>query len=260
MTWLFYRVINQYLAPMNRVRAELGLDPYLSFPDIYHQVDLRLMQTSQAFDAPITPAPPNLHYVGPVLDAPSWVGNSGGEDLALPFQRDASLPLVVVSLSTTFQNQQPLLQRIITALSDQPLQCLVTLGPAMTGEHFTHGANVVLVPSFPHAQVFPHASAVITHAGHSTVMKALSFGVPLVCLPMGRDQNDNAALVQHHGAGFKLSPLASAATILHTLQRVLDTPSCRDNARRLQHAILQDAQSERAEQLLEQLMRTITLR
>jgi len=29
---------------------------------------------------------------------------------------------------------------------------------------------------------------VITHAGHGSVLKALAAGVPLVCMPLGRDQ------------------------------------------------------------------------
>jgi len=43
--------------------------------------------------------------------------------------------------------------------------------------------------------VFPLADLVITHAGHGTLMRALSHGLPLVCLPMGRDQNQTFILL-----------------------------------------------------------------
>ena len=43
--------------------------------------------------------------------------------------------------------------------------------------------------------MFPDAAAVVTHAGHGTIMRALAHGIPLLCLPMGRDQDDNAARV-----------------------------------------------------------------
>ena len=39
-----------------------------------------------------------------------------------------------------------------------------------------------------------------------TVTRALAAGVPLVCMPMGRDQPDVAARVIHAGAGLRLRP------------------------------------------------------
>ena len=47
------------------------------------------------------------------------------------------------------------------------------------------------------------ASAVVTHAGHGTVLKSLAAG-PLVCIPMARDQKDNTVRVLRLGAGVRL--------------------------------------------------------
>jgi UDP:flavonoid glycosyltransferase YjiC (YdhE family) len=68
-------------------------------------------------------------------------------------------------------------------------------------------------------------------------MKALANGVPMVCIPMGRDQNDTAARVVHHGAGIRLSTRASAADIATAVRTVLEDPRYRDNAARLARAI-----------------------
>ena len=54
--------------------------------------------------------------------------------------------------------------------------------------------NVTVTRWARHAEVLPHCSAVITHGGHGTVMKALIAGVPLIVVPLGRDQPDNAGL------------------------------------------------------------------
>ena len=43
--------------------------------------------------------------------------------------------------------------------------------------------------------MLPHAALVVTHAGWQTINAALADGVPLVCVPDGRDQPDNAARV-----------------------------------------------------------------
>jgi UDP:flavonoid glycosyltransferase YjiC (YdhE family) len=47
-------------------------------------------------------------------------------------------------------------------------------------------------------------------------------GVPMVCIPMGRDQDDTAARVVHHGAGVACPPTASAGTIRAAVTKVLE--------------------------------------
>lgn len=248
LTMLFYRIVNQYLPPLNAVREAFALPLLKSVDEIYHQADARLIQTSQAFDAPITPAPANVRYVGPILDDPVWADFEGD----LWPERD-SRPFVVVSLSSTFQNQRAVLGRIIHAVSAMDIRCLVTLGPAMATETFQVPENVIVLPSVPHSQVFSHADAVVTHAGHGTVMRALSYGLPLVCLPMGRDQIDNAALVAHHGAGLKLSSKAGSRHIRKAITQVLGEPAFAMNAQSLQKSILADAKAELAVSELEHL-------
>jgi UDP:flavonoid glycosyltransferase YjiC (YdhE family) len=81
--------------------------------------------------------------------------------------------------------------------------------------------------------VLPHADAVVTHAGHGTVIAALAHGVPLVCLPISRDQPDVAARVTWHGAGVRLSSRSSPARIATAVQRILSDPAPRAAARRL---------------------------
>ena len=69
-------------------------------------------------------------------------------------------------------------------------------------------------------------------------MRGLAAGVPLVCLPMGRDQNDTAARVVHHGAGMRLSPKSRAEKIRGAVKTVLTDATYRQNAKTLQTAII----------------------
>lgn len=248
LTRVFNKVINQYLPSLNKARETLGLPVLGTLTDVFHQADLRLIQTSKAFDAPIDPAPENVRYVGPVLDDPSWPDSPQ----ALWSEADER-PLLVVSLSTTFQNQQNALVNIIQSVSSLNVRCLVTLGPAIKKDAFTLPENVIALEGVPHSQVFPMASAVITHAGHGTVMKALAHGLPLVCLPMGRDQLDNATLVAHHGAGLKLNQKAGVRKIRRAICEVLEDSHFKDNARVLQASIQKDAAADTAEMCLENL-------
>jgi UDP:flavonoid glycosyltransferase YjiC (YdhE family) len=61
-------------------------------------------------------------------------------------------------------------------------------------------------------------------------MKGLAAGVPMVCIPIGRDQTDNAARIVGLGAGVKVKPKASVATIRAAVEDVLAGTSYRDAA------------------------------
>jgi MGT family glycosyltransferase len=225
------RVFAKGLPVLNAARAEYGLAPLTSFYDQVLTAQRILVLTSPTFDyaAPFVPA--NARYAGPILDEPGWA-----EPLNLPWPDDER-PLVLVGLSSTFQNQAALVQRIIDALSGLPVRAVVTTGPALDPALFSAAGTVHIVQSAPHGPLIDRAAAVVTHCGHGTTLKSLAAGVPLVCIPMGRDQDDTAARVVHHGAGLRLSPKASTARIRVAIGKVLADDGYRFAARRLAEAI-----------------------
>jgi UDP:flavonoid glycosyltransferase YjiC (YdhE family) len=99
------------------------------------------------------------------------------------------------------------------------------------------------------------AAVVVTHAGHGTVIRALAAGVPLVCMPMGRDQNENAARVVYHGAGVRVSRDASPDAIRQAIRTTIETPRYREQARALGEQIVRDAAESPAVRVLEELTR-----
>jgi MGT family glycosyltransferase len=150
-------------------------------------------------------------------------------------------------------DQAGVLQRVATALGELPVRGLVTTGPAVDPDEIDAPSNVTVVRHAPHSEVLRHASAVVTHAGHGTVIKALAAGVPVVALPLGRDQLDNAARVAHHGAGLRLKPKATPGAIAKAVRRVLDEPSFSGEAERLAAAIAAETAEDRAAAELEAL-------
>ncbi len=73
----------------------------------------------------------------------------------------------------------------------------------------------------------------------------------MVCMPMGRDQNDNAARVVARGAGVRLKPSDSADAIRKSVGEVLDSPKYRESARKLGQQIAEDAQNSQVLDILE---------
>ena len=223
---------NRKLPDLNAARARFGLDPLNEIWGQWDRAARVLVLTSPAFDFPAV-LPDNVRYVGPVLDDPVW-----SEPYAVP---EGDEPLVVVGLSSTYMQQGDVLRRIVAALDTLPVRAVVTTGPALDPAEVPGTPKVAVVRSAPHAQLFPQADVVVTHAGHGTLMKALAAGVPTLCLPMGRDQGDNVVRAARHGAVLALKPKASPASIAGAVRRLLDEPAYRRNAEALGARIRADA-------------------
>jgi MGT family glycosyltransferase len=241
---LVERLWNKGLPALNEARAALDLAPLQRLLEQYDRAERILALTSAAFDFPAV-LPPNVRYVGPQLDEPSWV-----EPWTPPVD---DRPFVLVAMSTTFMDHIDQLQRATTALGILGVHGLVTTGPAVDPEAIEAPEGVVVVRSAPHRDVLAHADALVTHGGHGTVMKGLVAGVPIVCMPTGRDQPDNAARIAHRGAGIKVSRNASPAKIASALRKVLDDPSFKTAATRLGEQAEVDAGSGAALRELEAL-------
>jgi UDP:flavonoid glycosyltransferase YjiC (YdhE family) len=81
----------------------------------------------------------------------------------------------------------------------------------------------------PHDDIMPSAALVVGHGGHSTTMRALAHGVPLLILPMHRllDQLMIGKAIAAAGAGRVLPKTASAEAIRSAARSLLQDPSYR---------------------------------
>lgn len=222
---------DEFKVTLNQKLDSLSLAPLKHTLDLFERADLRLIQTSKSFDVPIDPMPKNVRYIGPELDDPDWVSS---KEWVTPWSGQDKKPLVIISFSSTFQNQAKAIQNSINALASLPVNGIVTLGPAMENQDFMMPNNVVVMKSVKHSMLFPHANLVITHGGHGTIIRALSCGLPIICLPMGRDQGDNAIKVAIKGCGIKLSPKSTPNRIQNAVKQILRDNQFEINAKKMQ--------------------------
>lgn len=78
----------------------------------------------------------------------------------------------------------------------------------------------------------------------------------MVCIPMGRDQDDPAARVTHHGAGIRLSRSSSTSAIRDAATQVLAREDYRRAARGLATAIHAEREPTELISEVESLRRT----
>jgi UDP:flavonoid glycosyltransferase YjiC (YdhE family) len=133
---------------------------------------------------------------------------------------------------------------------------VVTLGPALRAVRLPASDEVRVAVAASHDALVPRCALVVSHAGHGTVVRPLRHGVPVLCLPTGRDQPENAARVEHAGAGLRLSRRASAGAIRKAARRLLAEPAFAQAAGRLGLRIAADADGGvAAAQALERVVR-----
>jgi MGT family glycosyltransferase len=234
------RLLAYGLEPVNAARRELGLPPIEDVMAQLLRLNRSLVLTSAEFDFVPEGLPSHVRYVGPQLDDPAEAGAL--EDASLSRSGE---PQVLVSLGTTYQRQEQTFSRAVDALGLLPVRGLATFG-AIDPPARVAPPNVTVVRSVPHRLALPLASAIICHGGLGTVMKALAHGLPLVVLPLGRDQKDNAARVEACGAGVRLSRSASPRRIADAVRRVMGEPHFRESAQRMAAFIARDVREDRA--------------
>lgn len=245
---LMARLFDTGVPALNAARAALGLSPIARTFELHERVERALVLSCEAFDFAGPPFPNHVRFVGAELTDPHWA-----PPVRAPWAADDPRPLVLVAFSSTFQDQAAGLQRVIDALGTLDVRAVVTKGPALAKHQLRAPSNVLVVEAASHAQLLPGAAAVVSHCGHGTTLKALAAGVPLLCMPMGRDQVDNAARVAHHGAGIRISPKASVERIQAGVRALLSDPSYRANAARMARAIRTELEQDRAVAELESL-------
>jgi MGT family glycosyltransferase len=224
------RSFSAMMPMVNDTRSGLGLAPAAAYADLLEPMTLVLATSVEALDLPTTRLPGNVRYIGPVFD-----DRAGRPIPDLPAD---DRPLVLVSFSTTYQHQEEPLQRVADGLAELHVHGLMTLGDVLEPDVLSLPPNVAVCASAPHDALLPRASLVVTHAGLGTVMAGLAHGVPLLCMPMGRDQDTNARRVETLGAGLTLSVDAGVREIGQAIATVLQTPSYGEAARRLQSILV----------------------
>jgi len=240
------RVLAGGLPALNQARAEQRLAPLAAWADQLLGVESICVMTAPELDfASRAVLPANVYYVGPAFEpyADEWTS---------PWPDTNREPLIVLSFSTSYMDQQALAQRALDAIGGLPVRALLTAGPSLDTQALRVPANACTVAFVPHRSVFPHAALVVTHAGWQTVNAALADGVPLVCIPDGRDQPDNAARVVACGAGVRLRKNASPGKLRRAVVLALKDATLRRRAEKMADALAIDGAvtvSERVERL-----------
>ena len=212
---------------ISALRRDYGLAEDPDLDSLYR--DLYLSVLPPPFERPRrlpVPAVQRLRYI-------PWDGDAIPPALTAPAAGGTGRQTVLVTLGTVYNTHSGLFSRFLEALATEPVDVICTLGDgADEAVAASAPANVRFERYMPHSVILPGCQAMLCHAGFNTMMGCLSAGVPLVCVPLGSDQEFNARKVASGGLGLWLrDEEASPERIRDAVRSVLHEPSFAAKAR-----------------------------
>jgi UDP:flavonoid glycosyltransferase YjiC (YdhE family) len=171
---------------------------------------------------------PQLEY--PRQSAESWLRVTGPLLWEQPFGEveppPGDDPLVLVAPSTSQDPEHRLVRAALEGLAGERVRVLATTNRRPPDRPLPQPANARIVDWVSYSRTMPRCAAVICHAGHGTVARALASGAPVVACPHAGDMAENAARVRWAGAGVSLPRrFQTPRGVRLALRRLLADPS-----------------------------------
>ncbi|WP_084176672.1 glycosyltransferase [[Limnothrix rosea] IAM M-220] len=211
-----------------------------------------LCQEPAALEFPRRELAEHFHFTGP------YHTTTSRKKIDFPWDKLTGQPLIYASMGTLQNRLDNVFQMIAIACKDLDVQLIISLGGALNPEDLPAlEGNPLVVRYAPQIELLQKATLTITHAGMNTTLESLTYGVPLVAIPVTNDQPGIAARIKWSGAGefINLNQLSSQK-LQTTIQQVLSTPSYRENAQKLQTQIQSAGGTNKAVKIIEQALTT----
>jgi UDP:flavonoid glycosyltransferase YjiC (YdhE family) len=226
------------LRTLERTHRALGLPPPGDGLAAWEAADLLLVTAPRWLDVDVE-FPPHIVHAGPL-------GVNAGPAARTRPRR------VLLSFSTTvMEGQHAMIRDACEAVAATGADAILTLGPAVDAGALRLPAAIEAAVWADHDELMRECAAVVTHGGLGTTLRALAHGVPLLMIPLGRDQDSNGARVAALGAGIRVEPAAGPAAMRSALEALLGDPAYAAAAAGLAARIAAERPDDRAAGALE---------
>jgi len=210
-----------------------------------------ITQAPKEFDFESSHWPSQFHHTGPFHDG------KGRDAVDFPWDRLTGEPLIYASMGTILNGQPDVFRTIAAGVGKhKDVQLVLSIGDQLEVEQIGPvPRNAIIVKRAPQLELLKLAEVCITHSGLNTVLESLAQGVPQVAIPVTFDQPGIAARIAAKKTGVvtsldKLTP----ARVSALLGEVLNDSTYRENARKIQRAIISTNGLSLAADLVEQAL------
>jgi MGT family glycosyltransferase len=241
--YLFERMTRSALPGFNVLRESLGLRAIPEASRLYETASIFLVMAYPEFS--LEALPERTLYVGPQFAPPTSL--SGDSSLECDDQ-----PLVLGSFSTVhLSGQTEFIGMLVECLTELPVHARIGSGSACVPR--SSSTNVETCPWISLAENLPAASLLVNHAGGGTIMRALAYGVPQLCVPFVADQFEYARRVVDIGVGLSITRSSGRAECRQALETLLCDPVIRRRSREIALSIREQHQPRQAARVIERL-------
>lgn len=186
---------------INRARSKYGLKPMA--PDMLRRPYspwLNLVASAAVAEAPRSNLTENTLFIGPCFGKRKEVNSD------FPVEElQANKFKVYVSLGTVFNNKPEVFKKIMRALDTPDYQVIISAGGAYEAlQRNSIAGNALIYKRVPQVELLPKVDLFISHGGNNSTNEALACGKPLIIMPVGGEQGDNASRVEYLGVGLRI--------------------------------------------------------
>jgi zeaxanthin glucosyltransferase len=210
--------------------------------------------------------PPNLEYVGPMVDLQRVEPRVTGEALARwetvrkhRLSEASGRPLVYCTLGSYWADLAFLRMIVDTFTRRSEWDLILGLGRQTSRADFGHlPENVTVLEWAPQLEVLALADVAINHAGVTSVNEAISLGVPIIAYsPDLTDQDGVAARIAYHGLGVAAEwDTKDPARLEQHIEHVLDHEPYQLNVQAMREAFRRYESDRVAEVAIERFLGT----
>lgn len=249
------RLVARWSEPWRQMRADAGLPPGPEEPvfDGQHSPLLSLALFSPLLGAPQPDWPTSMVQTGfAVLDDPS---EPGMDPALLEFLDAGSAPVVFTLGTTAVMEAGTFYRESARAIARLGARAVFLTGSDPRNLPPALPPGTIALPYAPHGPLFARALATVHQGGVGTLAKAMRGGAPMVVVPYGHDQPDNAGRAERLGIARRLDRgRYRAATIERVLGQVLVDTEMRERAAHVGRMVRQEVGARVAADAIERVL------
>lgn len=134
--------------------------------------------------------------------------------IIIPYS-EMKAPIIYISLGSILQIKS-FYKKCIKAFGNKNVSVIMNIGKVNPAELGKIPDNIYIYSFVPQIDVLQHTDLFITSCGMNSVNEAMTFGVPMLGLPLVNDQLANAKRISELGNGRKLNIMTLTAKKLHS--------------------------------------------
>ena len=248
---LLDKLIKNLTQTISEQRKALNLPPFTHANDAYSKI-AQLCRQPEEFEYPRQNLPDCFHFTG------SFHNPLSRANISFPYEKLNGKPLIYASMGTIQNQLLGIFSQIAEACQDLDAQLIISLGGSAEPDSLPAFKGTPIVVKYaPQLEILQKAQLTITHAGLNTTLESLSYGVPMVAIPIANDQPGVAARIAWTKTGMVIPvKKLTVPKLQNAVQTVLSQPKYRENAQKMQTAMQSSGGVRQAANIIEQAIAT----